>query len=115
VANPNPSPETRFEPGRSGNPGGRAKGRSVAKILRELREQTEIDGVPVPGGKTLGELLAQRIVSWALQGDEKFVRIFLDRSEGGVRPVFEDRPPGDERPRLTTPDYDGRFESLPEG
>jgi hypothetical protein len=115
VANPNPSPETRFEPGRSGNPGGRARGRSVAKILRELREQTEIDGVPVPGGKTLGELLAQRILSWALQGDEKFVRIFLDRSEGGVRPVLDDRPPGDERPRLITPDHDGRFEPLPEG
>ncbi len=32
MANPNPSPETRFKPGQSGNPGGKSEGQRAAEI-----------------------------------------------------------------------------------
>jgi hypothetical protein len=32
MANPNPSPETRFKPGQSGNPGGKTEGQRAAEI-----------------------------------------------------------------------------------
>lgn len=44
MANPNPSPDTRFQPGQSGNPGGKTKEhieneRRAAQIAAELRAQ----------------------------------------------------------------------------
>lgn len=44
MANPNPSPETRFKPGQSGNPGGKSAGQRAAeieasRIAAELRLQ----------------------------------------------------------------------------
>ncbi len=54
MANPNPSPATRFKPGRSGNPAGRPKGRTLGARLCELLEATSFPGVEIPEGKTLG-------------------------------------------------------------
>lgn len=47
MANPNPSPSTRFEPGQSGNPGGKpigARNRLNAAFLNALAEQFEENG-----------------------------------------------------------------------
>lgn len=36
MGNPNPSPETRWKPGQSGNPNGRPKGRTLKEFAREM-------------------------------------------------------------------------------
>lgn len=50
MANPNPSPATRFEPGQSGNPGGKAAGarnRISGRFLNDLADDYERHGAAV--------------------------------------------------------------------
>jgi hypothetical protein len=67
----------RFQKGKSGNPAGRPKGRTVTTALREL-SQTEHNG------KVLVDLVAERIMKEALQGKHAFVKELLERLEGKV-------------------------------
>ncbi len=62
-----------FQKGVSGNPGGRPRGSSVSAALRRL----------VAEGNTADEI-AQVIVAKAREGDIDFLRLLLDRAEGGV-------------------------------
>lgn len=62
-----------FQKGVSGNPGGRPKGSSVSAAIKRL----------VAEGNTAEEI-AKVIVSKALEGDIDFLRLLLDRAEGGV-------------------------------
>lgn len=80
MANPNPSPATRFQAGQTGNPGGRPKGRSVTSRLRELLEQHGLGGDEE--AKTNLDLIAERIIAACLNGDHKFIETLLDRTEG---------------------------------
>ena len=82
MANPNPSPETRFQPGRSGNPGGKPKGRSVTSRLRELLEEPSL--AKGREGKVILDRIAEQIVRRCLKGDYRFVETLLDRTEGKV-------------------------------
>ena len=86
MANPNPNPAGRWKPGQSGNPSGRPKGRTVGDRLNELLGATEstIDGIEIPEGKDLADMLAEVIVRQALAGDPKFLGMLLDRTEGPV-------------------------------
>jgi hypothetical protein len=57
----------------------------VARI-RELLEQTvDLDGKPLEGGMTLGDLLAAQVIRNALLGDVKAAKDLLDRLEGRSR------------------------------
>ena len=67
-----------FPKGRSGNPGGRPKGRSLTAILR-----AELDAPVAPGSNvTKAEAIAEKLVSLALAGDLAAIREVLDRTEG---------------------------------
>jgi hypothetical protein len=87
VANPNPSPDNRFKPGNNANPGGRPKGLSIGKRLRNLLERTELGGQPLPDGKQIADILAEQLVRAAMELDAKFVREVLDRAYGTVTPA----------------------------
>lgn len=64
-----------FVPGRSGNPGGRPKGRTLTGVLRDLMER-EHNGRPVI------EILAERVLKEALMGKFPFAKELWDRVEG---------------------------------
>lgn len=70
--------------GTSGNPAGRAPGSSVTARLRAIAEAVSLGGKPIPGGKTVADLVAETVVREALKGDVRFVHLFLDRTEGKV-------------------------------
>ena len=72
----------RFEKGKSGNPGGRPKGRSIAARLRELLDQEH-------HGKEIGDILAERLIKDGLQGKLGHVKEILDRTEGAAKRTVE--------------------------
>lgn len=76
--------EHRFQPGQSGNPGGRPKGRSIAAILRELLDQTELGGQKIPDGKRAADMLGEALLKHALKGDIRHIQEVLNRTEGKV-------------------------------
>ena len=81
---PNPENLKPWKPGQSGNPAGKARGRSVTSRLRDLLDAVELGGKPIPNGKQVADLLAEVIVKNALKGDHRFVATVLDRAEGKV-------------------------------
>jgi Family of unknown function (DUF5681) len=85
VANPNPSPETRFKAGNRANPGGRPKGRSLTEAIRAYAHRTDIAGVEIKGGRTVGEIVVETLYKLALKGDLAAIKLTLDRHDGLVR------------------------------
>jgi hypothetical protein len=71
-----------FQPGTTGNPNGRPKGRSITARIRELLERDEINGIPIENGKQVADLIAEAVVARAASGDLAFVNLVLDRTEG---------------------------------
>jgi Family of unknown function (DUF5681) len=84
MANPNPSPATRFRPGKSGNPGGCPKGRSITARLREILESDRIGDVTMPGDAHVADILAQTIMTQAINGDYRFVELVINRIDGKI-------------------------------
>jgi hypothetical protein len=88
MANPNPSPDTQWQPGQSGNPNGRPEGAvSIKAELRRLLELTlknepnflteECENMPV-GRKVALNLLSKAIVD----GDLKAIQMALEHIDG---------------------------------
>jgi hypothetical protein len=75
-----------WQPGESGNPGGRVKSRPISELLRELLDETSVAGRDLPEGRTLKEVVAfklvEAIISSPPQTMLKAVEILLDRIEG---------------------------------
>jgi hypothetical protein len=71
----------RFQPGQSGNPGGRPKGRSITSLLRDVLER---ESEP---GKTTAEVIAEVLATMARLGDIKAICEVLDRTEGKSVPA----------------------------
>lgn len=67
-----------WQPGRSGNPGGRPKGQTLTSRLRKIIDQETKDG------KDYGDLVMQVLVKAALKGDMKAMSLLLDRVDGKV-------------------------------
>ncbi len=96
----------RFQPGFSGNPGGRPKGKSIVGKLRQVLDgdskvsdikDADIDSADLDDG------LALVMYKKALGGDHRFMTTLLDRLDGKVK----DGDDGQEQPRLevnTLPD-----------
>lgn len=81
MANPNPSPATRFKPGNRANPGGRPKGRSLTSRLREALE------AELPNGKQRADALINELILLALgrgTGDRQAIKDIFDRVDGKV-------------------------------
>lgn len=79
VPNPNPSPATRFEPGTSGNPGGRPKGESFQAVLRDLLEEKHRKA---PDWRYA---IAARMIDLAAKGDLDAAKWIADRTDGRVK------------------------------
>jgi hypothetical protein len=73
-------------PGTAPIPTGAPKGPTYSTLLRALLHRREIGGQPLPSGKTVADVLAEVMVAKALQGDYRFIREVLDRTEGKVPP-----------------------------
>jgi hypothetical protein len=74
----------RFQPGHSGNPAGRPKGRVISEVMRDLLQETA--GRPLDiGGRTNAEVIAGLIVKWAAKGNLIAAREILDRTEGKAK------------------------------
>lgn len=83
MANPNPSPATRFRPGNNANPNGRPKGSSITARIRARCAQES------GNGKTIAERIGDRFVAEALSGKFPFAKEVLDRVDGKVTERFE--------------------------
>ena len=81
MSNPSPNPSGRFRPGQSGNPGGRAKGRSLSALLR-----TQLDADDGEG-RTKGDRLAETLVNLALAGNLRAIELVIDRVDGKAPPA----------------------------
>ncbi len=68
-----------IQPGQVLNPGGRPKGKSLTKVLRELLEE-------IPKGDTakLKERIVKALLDKALRGDTRALDIIFDRTDGKV-------------------------------
>lgn len=77
AGNPHPSPATRFKPGSSGNPKGRAKARPITDAIKAELKQAAADGA-----RTNLEALARRLVHLAVQGDVSAAKLILAYVEG---------------------------------
>lgn len=85
-----------YKPGESGNPGGRLRG--FNKVVKELLRKTELNGTPIPYGRTVEEALACTVLLRAIEGDNQCLIEILNRIYGkagsidvgdGRRVVFE--------------------------
>jgi hypothetical protein len=73
-----------FLPGRSGNPGGRPKGRSLTALLRE-----RLDEIDEATGKSIAQLIVEGWVNAARDGNVPAIKEALDRTEGKVPDKLE--------------------------
>lgn len=70
----------KFQPGQSGNPGGRPKG-SVTSLWRHLNAEVDAE----EDGRTRAEVLYHRAYGEAKRGNIHAIALILDRTEGKPR------------------------------
>jgi hypothetical protein len=91
MANPNPSPKTRFVKGKSGNPKGRPKlpdiSEALAKILADEKD-----------GYTALEATLMALRAKAVKGDIRAAEALLDRAFGKPRQSVDHTTAGDKLP-----------------
>jgi hypothetical protein len=68
---------TRFQPGQSGNPGGRPKTRILAEMLAAIGNEIE-----PKSGKTFFQVAAEQLVGKVFRGDVQAFKEFADRVDG---------------------------------
>jgi hypothetical protein len=69
-----------FQPGQSGNPGGRPKKLPITDVLRE--QLTRTIPVKTPKGMTADERIARALIKKAVDGDLRAIAEIADRTEG---------------------------------
>jgi hypothetical protein len=94
---PIPPKEHQFKPGQSGNPNGYSRSRRITDALLDLIAEHKAD-----------RTLANVWLKAALQGDYRFFRELLDRTEGPVKQIIETHDSDQEKPRIEVPDVDQR-------
>lgn len=73
----------RWRPGHSGNAGGRPKGESLVAKLRAVLEADQVDGKQLDC--TVGDLVVERLVQLALEGDGRLLRFLFEVTVGRPR------------------------------
>ena len=85
--NPVPaSASTQFQPGQSGNPGGRPRTAPLSAACRELLN------APVPNdpqARTYAQVIAAKLAKKAMRGDVESARELANRAEGKARQSLE--------------------------
>jgi hypothetical protein len=79
MANPNPSPATRFKPGQVANPKGRPPGRSFTDRLRK-----EIEKIAPGNSETWADMLVKVALAKALEGDFAFFKLVADKVDSSA-------------------------------
>jgi hypothetical protein len=82
MSNPNPSPNTRFRPGQSGNPKGRPKLPPVSSRIFEMLLNGRLSDLEPKEDDTLIDVFVKLLLKLALEGEHRFVKILLDRVDG---------------------------------
>jgi hypothetical protein len=75
-----------FEPGVSGNPGGRPRGR--ASIVAEMRLLADSEYAK---GETFAQRIAKLVIVGAAGGDARMIALAIDRLDGKPTPIHEPR------------------------
>jgi hypothetical protein len=83
----------KFKPGQSGNPKGRPRRKTIPERMAELLEAESLDGVEVPEGCCVADVIARNIVVNACQGRFVFTKELIDRLEGKVPDRIIDETP----------------------
>lgn len=91
MANPNPSPSTRFKVGQVGNPNGGRRGPLLTTILREALSQRTMRGpdgklVPLPDNKTVAHFLVDTAIKHGAKGNAAILKEIWARIDG-VQPT----------------------------
>jgi hypothetical protein len=84
--NPDKTIPHRWQPGQSGNPGGRPKRTPLADACRDVL------ALPVPGdseGRTYAQKIAATLAEKAVDGDIRAAQELADRAEGKARQSIE--------------------------
>ena len=89
-----PPVQHRFQPGRSGNPGGRRKSASLTAILREIFD------AELPDGRTVAERFVEAMIARAMAGDSALIREIFNRVDGKV-PDAPKAPAGEVHVRIS--------------
>ncbi len=87
MPNPRGAPENLrpFRTGQSGNPGGRPKGLSLTRLVREELQRPADDG----SGRTKAEMVAEKIVSLAQAGDRAMIPLVWRYVDGEPRQAID--------------------------
>lgn len=89
MANSNPKTDhlvpTQWQPGQSGNPGGRPpyKG-SITELIREALKKYKLCNKPLPEGCTAAHVLAETMIQHAIKGNSPYMKEIMDRNDGKV-------------------------------
>src|SRR5271169_3501585 len=84
--NPDKTIPHRWQPGQSGNPGGRPKKTPLADACREVLGRLVPDDAD---GRTYAEAIAETLAQKALSGDIRAAQELADRAEGKPRQSLE--------------------------
>jgi hypothetical protein len=84
MSNPNPSPRTRFQPGRSGNPKGRPKLPPLSAWIANFFKHGNLADLQPKATDTPLDLFAKMVLTRAFGGEFPYVKMVFDRSDGRV-------------------------------
>lgn len=84
MANPDPSPGTRFRPGCQPGPGRPRGSLSLTELLRHALESRRLLGEKMPHRRTVAEQLVEQMIRHAMEGRGAYMKEIMDRNDGPI-------------------------------